>query len=43
VDTLEPLMRQVNTRLGALDKRIETMRQDLSPLGELADKIPGIG
>lgn len=43
VDTLEPLIAQVNTRLGALDKRIEAMRADLAPLGELADKIPGIG
>ena len=43
VDTLEPLMAQVNTRLGALDKRIDALRNDLAPLGELADKIPGIG
>ena len=43
VDTLEPLIEQVNTRLGALDQRIDTLRSDLAPLGELADKIPGIG
>ena len=43
VDDLEPLMVEVNTRLGGLDERIEAMRQDLSPLGELADKVPGIG
>lgn len=43
VDTLEPLIAQVNTRLGGLDKRIDTLRADLAPLGELAEKIPGIG
>ena len=43
VDTLEPLIEQVNTRLGAVDGRIDTLRSDLAPLGELADKIPGIG
>jgi hypothetical protein len=43
VDNLEPLMVEVNSRLGGLDERIEAMRQDLSPLGELADKVPGIG
>jgi chromosome segregation ATPase len=36
VNDLEPLLRQVNERL-------ETLRADLSPLGELADKIPGVG
>ena len=36
VDELEPLMRDVIARLDAL-------REDLGPLGELADKIPGIG
>jgi len=36
VDELEPLMRDVIGRLDAL-------REDLGPLGELADKIPGIG
>jgi chromosome segregation ATPase len=36
VDGLEPLIREVNAQLGQL-------RADLGPLGELADKIPGIG
>ena len=35
VDELEPLIREVSGRL-------ETLRADLSPLGELADRIPGI-
>jgi chromosome segregation ATPase len=36
VDDLEPLIRDVNQKL-------EALRNDLGPLGELADKIPGIG
>jgi hypothetical protein len=36
VDDLEPLLRD-------LTERLESMRQDLAPLGELADKIPGVG
>ncbi len=43
VSDLEPLLREVNARLGTLDKRIEMMRADLAPLGDLADKIPGVG
>jgi hypothetical protein len=36
VDDLEPLIRDVNAQL-------EQLRGELGPLGELADKIPGIG
>jgi hypothetical protein len=36
VDGLEPLIRE-------LSERLEAMRRDLAPLGELADKIPGVG
>lgn len=36
VDDLEPLLREVNSRLGEL-------RNDLAPLGQLAEKIPGVG
>jgi chromosome segregation ATPase len=36
VDDLEPLIREVNSQL-------EGLRNDLGPLGELADKIPGVG
>jgi hypothetical protein len=35
VSGLEPLLRDVSGQLGAL-------RSDLAPLGELADKLPGI-
>ena len=36
VGDLEPPIRELNDR-------VETMCKDLTPLGELADKIPGIG
>ncbi|HEY7074886.1 MAG TPA: hypothetical protein VH418_05940 [Solirubrobacteraceae bacterium] len=36
VDDLEPLLRETNDRL-------EALRNDLAPLGELAEKVPGIG
>ena len=36
VDDLEPLIREVSGQLQA-------MRQDVAPLGDLADKIPGVG
>ena len=36
VDDLEPLIREVSQQL-------EALRNDLSPLGDLADKIPGVG
>jgi hypothetical protein len=35
VDDLEPLIRE-------LAERLEALRSDMSPLGELADRIPGI-
>jgi chromosome segregation ATPase len=43
VDNLEPLIEAMATRLGALDKRLEGLQSDLAPLGDLADKIPGVG
>ena len=42
IDDIEPLVREVLGGLRGLDQRIEVLRQDLSPLGELADKVPGV-
>jgi hypothetical protein len=36
VDNLEPL-------LARIDERLQGLRGDLAPLGDLADKIPGVG
>jgi chromosome segregation ATPase len=43
VDELEPLLKRIEGRLGGLADRMQSLRADLAPLGELADKIPGIG
>ncbi len=43
VDELEPLIKTMGTRLGALDKRLEGIQADIAPIGDLADKIPGVG
>ena len=43
VDELEPLLERVDERLGGIAGGIERLHRDLSPLGELADKIPGVG
>ncbi len=43
VDELEPLIKEMGARLGALDKRLEGIQADVAPLGDLADKIPGVG
>ena len=43
VDNLEPLLERMSDRIGALDKRLEGIQADVAPLGELADKIPGVG
>jgi chromosome segregation ATPase len=43
VDNLEPLIERMAERIGALDKRLESIQSDIAPLGELAEKIPGVG
>jgi chromosome segregation ATPase len=43
VDELEPLLEKIDGRLAGLADGIERLHRDLAPLGELADKIPGIG
>jgi chromosome segregation ATPase len=50
IDRLEPVVKQLAERLGSADDRIgdvngriEALRAELSPVGELADKVPGVG
>ncbi len=42
---LEPDRRveRVIAQIAGMDAKLEEMRGDLAPLGELAEKIPGIG
>jgi chromosome segregation ATPase len=43
VDNLEPLIERMVDRIGALDKRLEGIQADVAPIGELAEKLPGVG
>jgi len=43
VDELEPLIERIAGQTAAVDAKLDDMRGDLAPLGELADKVPGIG
>jgi len=42
IDELEPLVERIGERLGGMDAKLDDMRGDLAPLGELADKVPGV-
>ena len=43
IDELEPLVERIAGQMTAVDAKLDDMRGDLAPLGELADKVPGIG
>jgi len=43
IDELEPLVKRIDGHLGGVDAKLDDMRRDLAPLGELADKVPGVG
>ena len=42
IDELEPIVMRLGDRLGGMDAKLDDMRGDLAPLGELADKVPGV-
>jgi chromosome segregation ATPase len=43
IDELEPLVERIGARLAGIDAKLDDMRGDLSPLGDLAEKFPGVG
>jgi hypothetical protein len=43
IDEIEPLVERVIGQIAGMDAKLEELRGDLAPLGELAEKIPGIG
>jgi len=43
IDELEPLVERIGAQLGGMDAKLDDMRGDLAPLGELANKVPGVG
>jgi len=42
IDELEPLVERIGAQLGGMDAKLDDMRSDLAPLGELAHKVPGM-
>ena len=43
IDDIEPLVERLSGQLAGMDAKLDDMRSDLAPLGELAEKIPGVG
>ena len=43
VDDLEPMLGEVHKTIGGIDTQIDEMQESVQPIGELADRIPGIG
>jgi len=43
IDDIEPLVERLSGQLTGMDAKLDDMRSDLAPLGELAEKIPGVG
>jgi chromosome segregation ATPase len=42
IDDIEPLVERVLELLAGMDAKLDDMRGDLEPLGDLAEKIPGV-
>ena len=43
VDDLEPMLGDVHKTMSGIDTQIDEMQESVQPIGELADRIPGIG
>lgn len=43
IDRIEPLLAQIGPLLGAVDEKLGGLSGDLAPVGELAEKLPGVG
>ena len=42
IDEIEPLVKEIGSLIGGLDEKLGRMSGDLAPVGELAEKMPGI-
>jgi chromosome segregation ATPase len=42
IDEIEPLVKGIGTLMGGLDEKLARMSGDLAPVGELAEKMPGV-
>src|SRR5215210_1398788 len=43
IDEIEPLVKEIGSLIGGLDEKLGRISGDLAPVGELAEKIPGVG
>ena len=42
IDEIEPLVKEIGSLMGGLDEKLGRMSGDLAPVGELAEKMPGV-
>jgi hypothetical protein len=42
IDTIEPLVKGIGSRIHGIDGRLSEMSGDLAPVGDLAEKMPGV-
>ena len=42
IDTIEPLVKGIESRIDGIDGRLSEMCGDLAPVGDLAEKMPGV-
>lgn len=42
IDEIEPLVKEIGSLIGGLDEKLGRVSGDLAPVGELAEKLPGV-
>jgi chromosome segregation ATPase len=42
IDTIEPLVKDIGPRIDGIDGKLSEMSGDLAPVGDFAEKIPGV-
>jgi chromosome segregation ATPase len=42
IDEIEPLVKEIGPLIGGLDEKLGRMSGDLAPVGQLAEKMPGV-
>jgi chromosome segregation ATPase len=42
IDTIEPLVKGIGSRIEGIDGKLTDMSGDLAPVGDLAEKMPGV-
>jgi chromosome segregation ATPase len=42
IDTMEPLVKGIGSRMHGIEGKLSEMSGDLAPIGDLAEKVPGV-